>query len=62
MSEIRRAGMLLAVLSFLGPIPGQAAAAAPDYVMAAIADPARPALDCLRQLQPTYVTRRSLRQ
>ena len=42
MSEISRAGVLLAVLSFLGPIPGQAAGAVPDYVMAAIADPARP--------------------
>jgi len=41
MSEISRAGVLLAVLSFLGPIPGQAAGAVPDYVMAAIADPVR---------------------
>ncbi len=42
MTEISRASLLLAVLSLLGPIPGLAADVAPDYVVAAIADPARP--------------------
>jgi len=42
MTEISRACLLLAVLSLLGPIPGQAADVVPDYVVAAIADPARP--------------------
>src|SRR5256885_2408059 len=42
MAEIRRAGVLLAMLSLLGPIPGHAADRVPDYVAAAIADPARP--------------------
>ncbi len=51
MSEISRAGVLLAVLSFLGPIPGQAAGAVPDYVMAAIADPARPPLQVARDAE-----------
>jgi len=41
-TEISRACLLLAVLSLLGPIPGQAADVVPDYVVAAIADPARP--------------------
>jgi len=51
MSEISRAGVLLAVLSFLGPIPGQAAGAVPDYVAAAIADPARPPQEVARDAQ-----------
>ncbi len=42
MAEIRRAGVLLAMLSLLGPIPGHAADRVPDYVAAAIADPGRP--------------------
>jgi len=42
MAEIRSASLLLAVLSLLGPIPGQAAAMVPDYIASAIADPARP--------------------
>jgi predicted methyltransferase len=42
MTKISRAGLLLAALSLLGPIPGQAADGVPDYLMAAIADPARP--------------------
>jgi predicted methyltransferase len=42
MTELSRASLVLAVLSLLGPFPGQAADAVPDYLMAAIADSARP--------------------
>ncbi len=46
--DISRAGLLLAVLSLLGSIPGHAADGVPDYVTSAIADPARPAQQVAR--------------
>ena len=46
--DISRAGLLPAVLTLLGSIPGHAADGVPDYVASAIADPARPAQQVAR--------------